>query len=235
MQIKTVFFDLDGTLLPMDQDVFLKTYFGLLTQNLARHGYAPEKLTKAVWGGTKAMIMNDGRATNEQVFWEYFLALFGERAREDVALFEAFYANEFDRARTSCGFSEKAAEVIAKVKQKGLRAVLATNPLFPAVATHARIGWAGLEKDDFDHITTYENSSFCKPNPMYFQEILDKLGLRAQECVMVGNDTSDDLAAEKLGMPVFILTDCLINEKQVDIAKYPHGSFEELIAWIETL
>lgn len=26
--IKTILFDLDGTLLPMDQDVFVKSYFG---------------------------------------------------------------------------------------------------------------------------------------------------------------------------------------------------------------
>ena len=29
-KITTVLFDLDGTLLPMDQDLFVKSYFGIL-------------------------------------------------------------------------------------------------------------------------------------------------------------------------------------------------------------
>ena len=38
MRIKAVLFDLDGTLLPMDQDHFVKTYFQLLAQKLAPFG-----------------------------------------------------------------------------------------------------------------------------------------------------------------------------------------------------
>ena len=48
MPITTVLFDLDGTLLPMDQEIFIKKYFGLLAQKLAPHGYDPEKLIQAV-------------------------------------------------------------------------------------------------------------------------------------------------------------------------------------------
>ena len=35
MNIKAVLFDLDGTLLPMDQDIFVKSYFGLLAKKLS--------------------------------------------------------------------------------------------------------------------------------------------------------------------------------------------------------
>ena len=38
MKITTVLFDLDGTLLPMDQDAFIKDYFGRLARHLAPHG-----------------------------------------------------------------------------------------------------------------------------------------------------------------------------------------------------
>ena len=34
---------------------------------------------------------------------------------------------------------------------------------------------------------------------------------------MVGNDVGEDMVAEKLGMQVFLLTDCLINIKNVDV------------------
>lgn len=48
MKITTVLFDLDGTLLPMDQDVFIKDYFGRLARKLAPYGYEPKKLIEAV-------------------------------------------------------------------------------------------------------------------------------------------------------------------------------------------
>ena len=43
MSIKMILFDLDGTLLPMDQNHFVKTYFGALAKKLAPLGYDPEK------------------------------------------------------------------------------------------------------------------------------------------------------------------------------------------------
>ena len=91
--------------------------------------------------------------------------------------------------------------------------MLATNPFFPAIATHKRVRWAGLEPEEFAFITTYENSSYCKPNLEYFRQLLDALGLQPEECVMVGNDALEDTAAAQLGIPVFLLTDCLLNKK----------------------
>ena len=72
MSIKTVLFDLDGTLLPMDQDRFVKTYFQLLAVKLAPHGYDPKQLVDAVWAGTAAMVKNNGHQSNEAAFWEKF-------------------------------------------------------------------------------------------------------------------------------------------------------------------
>ena len=66
-------------------------------------------------------------------------------------------------------------------------------------------------------------------------EILEKLGCKAEDCLMVGNDVSDDMVAEKLGMKVFLLTDCLINKENVDISIYPNGSFNQLIEYVKTL
>ena len=59
MKITTVLFDLDGTLLPMDQDLFTKGYFKLLAAKLAPYGYEPKQLIDAVWAGTAAMLKND--------------------------------------------------------------------------------------------------------------------------------------------------------------------------------
>lgn len=230
--LTTILFDLDGTLLPMDQDVFVRSYFSRLAKKMAPYGYDPQTLIKALWAGIEAMVKNDGTVTNRDRFWAACNAVFGRDTLVDEPMFEAFYREEFQEVRADCGFDPRAAEAVREIKAMGLGAALATNPLFPPVATQSRIRWAGLQPEDFSYITTYDNSCHCKPNPDYYREILDKLHLTAQECLMVGNDTNEDLAAGRLGMEVFLLTDCLINKENKDIAQYPHGSFPELLAFI---
>lgn len=233
--IKAILFDLDGTLLPMDQDTFIKAYFGLLAKKLAPRGYAPEALIDGIWKGTGAMIANDGSCTNEEAFWKCFSGLLGEHVRRDEPVFEDYYRNEFQAVKAACGFDPRAKALIEWLKTKPYQIILATNPLFPAIATQSRIRWAGLQAEDFAYYTTYENSRFCKPNPSYYLEILEKNGLKPEECLMVGNDVGEDMITRELGMQVFLLTDCLINKKNADIAQYPHGSFPELQAFIENI
>ena len=235
MTITTVLFDLDGTLLPMDQDVFIKKYFGLLAQKLAPHGYDPEKLIQAVWAGTKAMVMNDGKVTNKEAFWITCDATLGCEASKDADIHMEFYRNEFNQVQEVCGFESMAAQIVHSLKDRGYRVVLATNPLFPAIATQNRIRWAGLQRSDFEYITTYENSHYCKPNPDYYREILEQLHLQPEECLMVGNDVGEDMITQQLGMKVFLLTDCLINKQNADISQYPNGGFPELADFLNTL
>ena len=232
---KAILFDLDGTLLPMDQEVFVRDYLGRMAAFLAPHGYDPQSLIKAVWAGTGAMVKNDGKALNEDVFWYVFNSILGRDAKQDLALFEEFYRTEFQKAKDSCGFNPAAVEAIRQIKDMGYRLILATNPLFPAIATYSRIRWAGLNPEDFELITTYENSRFCKPNPDYYREILGKIALDGSQCLMVGNDVGEDMIAGTLGMKTFLLTDCLINKAAEDITQYPNGSFPELLHYIRSL
>lgn len=233
--IKVVLFDLDGTLLPMDQEVFVKAYFGAIAKRLSHRGYDAEKLISAIWAGTASMVKNDGKKTNEAVFWDKFAEIFGDAARADEPYFEEFYVEDFDKVKLSCGYNPKAAVTVAEIKSLGLRAALATNPIFPAIATRKRIAWAGLKPDDFELYTTYENSRHSKPSLEYYIDVINSLGVGAEECLMVGNDVSEDMVAEKLGMNVFLLTDCIINKEQKDITAYPHGSFAELLTYVKTL
>lgn len=235
MKITTVLFDLDGTLLPMDQSVFVKAYFGGLAHRLAPHGYEPQRLIDAIWQGTAAMVKNDGSVTNEERFWQGFETAYGKSARQDEPFFEAFYREDFDKVQASCGYTSAARKIIDTVKAKGLRTALATNPIFPRMATERRIAWAGLDTSDFELVTTYENSRHCKPNPDYYRDVMQALGVCPEECVMVGNDVGEDMIAETLGCRVFLLTNDLINTKNVDISVYPNGNYEDLIAFIKNL
>lgn len=233
--IKAILFDLDGTLLPMDQDQFVKAYISSMAAYLLPHGYDTQSLIQALSLGTKAMYKNTGSKTNEECFWDAFNQIFQRDCRKDMGVFEEYYRTGFQKVQETCGFSPEASAVIRTVKEKGLLPVLATNPLFPAIATHSRVRWAGLQPEDFSHITTYENSHFCKPSPAYYQEIVDVLGLSPAECLMVGNDAAEDLAAMELGIPCFLLTDCLINRTERDIRDLPQGSLSELIPFIEQI
>lgn len=236
MSIKMILFDLDGTLLPMDQNVFIKTYFGALVKKLLPHGYDAKQLVDVIWQGTAAMVANDGDRFNEEVFFDVFRGVYGDRAQTDKHFFDEFYQNDFDReVRVSCGYNEKARLTLDKIKAKGYRVALATNPLFPSLATEYRIAWAGFSPDYFELFTTYENSRHCKPSLDYYREVIEKLGVDAEECLMVGNDVSEDMIASKLGMKVFLLTDCLINKSDEDISHYPSGSFDELLEYINEL
>lgn len=235
MSIKVVLFDLDGTLLPMEQDAFTGDYFKRLAVKLTPYGYEPNRLIKDVWAGTAAMVKNDGGVTNEEAFWNKFAETYGEKVYGEKEIFEDFYRNEFQEVRKVCGFNEKAAETVRKLREMGLSVALATNPLFPKIATESRIRWAGLSPDDFELYTTYEDSRYCKPNPDYYREVLERAGAVAEECLMVGNDVTEDMVAQDLGMKVFLLTDCLINKENRDISVYPHGDFEKLQEYLNEI
>ena len=233
--ITTVLFDLDGTLLPMDQDIFVKDYLGRIAAKLAPQGYDPKLLVDTIWRGTAAMVKNDGSQTNEDAFWAYAASVHGEKIIRDKHFFDEFYEEEFDKIKASCGFHPAAAQIVRDLKARGIHVALATNPIFPARATQWRMSWAGLQPEDFELYTTYENSRHCKPNPEYYRDVLAQLGVQPKQCLMVGNDVGEDMVASRLGMQVFLLTDCLINKTGADISQYPHGNFEDLKAFLTTI
>lgn len=232
---QTVLMDLDGTLLPMDMDTFVNTYFKLLAVKAAPYGYDPKTLVAAVWKGTKAMVKNDGTKKNTQRFWEVFSQELGEEVLQLQDAFEEFYGKEFHGAKAATGENPLARKLVDTLKAKGFDLVLATNPLFPKVGVATRLSWIGLTPEDFSYVTTYENSTLCKPNPLYYREILEKIGKRGEDCVMIGNDVQEDLPAKEAGMEVYLTTDCLLNPENRDLSQIPHGTFRELLTLAEEI
>lgn len=228
----TFLFDLDGTLLPMDQEEFISIYFRGITKKLIPYGIDPKTLIEMISKGTNAMILNDGSMLNSERFWKTAAHFLGERIHDYEDIFLNYYDNEFMNAKAATTASPVAKECIYNLIKKGYRVILATNPLFPQIATYNRIKWAGLKPEDFEWITTYENSSYCKPNLKYYEEILQKLKLTADQCIMVGNDVGDDMVAAKTGMDTYLVTDCLINHVHEDISQYKNGSLKDLLEFI---
>lgn len=231
--IKYIFFDLDGTMLPMNQDEFVKIYFTELSKRFCPVLKIDEKtLIKSVWKATGAMIKNDGTEPNINVFWKTFAKLCGTGVLDYIKDFDNFYVNEFNECKRVCKYNPNVPEMIKVLKNKGYRLVAATNPLFPAVATNNRLTWAGVSKDDFVLVTTYENSGTCKPNPSYFKEIMDRLNAEPEECMMIGNDVDEDvLASGAVGISSYLVTDCLINREEKDISAYQSGTLRDLLTY----
>ena len=95
--MNTCLFDLDGTLLPMDQDEFIKLYMGALCKHFA-HKYDTDLLMKTIWSGVKAMIQNDGKETNETVFWSVAEKMMGLKKGICEDEFREFYETSFSAA-----------------------------------------------------------------------------------------------------------------------------------------
>lgn len=225
--MNTILFDLDGTLVPITQEDFSRVYFGLLIQKAKDMNIDTESMKKGLFGGVNAMVNNDGSMINENAFWQVFLSVTKADREATEPIFRDFYANEFKKVKSVMQPTEISKMLIKTLKDKGYRLILATNPLFPIEAVVERMSWVGLTADDFEYITTYENSSYCKPNPKYFADILEKLNLKAEDCLMVGNNTVEDMAAQKVGIKTFLVTDALENEKNIDISAFDNGSLKD--------
>ena len=233
--IDTVLFDLDGTLLPMDQDQFLELYMKALAKTFAPGGYDPKLLVSSVWKGTGAMVKNDGSMSNRERFWQVFSQAMGEDMLEKETVFEDFYRNQFAEAKAATGFQPLSGKVVRLLRSKGYTVALATNPLFPQVATLRRMGWAGLSPEDFDLVTTYEADTYCKPNLDYYRSVLERLGKEPGQCMMVGNDVDEDMCTVELGLTGYLLTDCLLNRRGKPLEGFLSGSFEDFYRYAEEL
>ncbi len=230
----TVFFDLDGTLLPLDMEPFFGAYMDEMRQSgalrIIHSGRGEEIFSKAIY----AMLGNDGAVRNKDVFFATIKEMSGVGETELMPHFDRFYQDRFIRAKKHTRTEKRVRQTVDILKQKGYRLVLATNPLFPPVATNQRVAWAGLSPDDFEYISYYDNSSYCKPSPKYYHEILDALQLRADECYIVGNDTKEDMSAMALGFEGFLVLDHVIGDPE-RIPECKKGDYSALLDFVGSL
>ncbi|WP_035300881.1 HAD family hydrolase [Brevibacillus thermoruber] len=232
MTVTTILFDLDGTLLEMQTEPFVKGYLKELGRYVGDR-YDAEKMLALIWDATKAMIANqEPDKTNEQVFVEYFNKHGLWNKDELWPVFDAFYRDVFPQLSHMTYPSPWAKQIVEEAKRQGFRVAVATNPVFPRAAIHHRLAWIELAPHDFELVTVYEESHFTKPNPAYFAEICQKLGVQPTECVMVGNHMQEDMVAGKLGMKTFLVTNWLEDRGEPQYPVDQRGTLEELYAAI---
>ena len=231
---KAIFFDLDGTLLPVDMDEFLQAYFKGMGAFAAKQGYDPKVFIDALGRGVKAMIVEEG-GRNDQRFWRVFCELLHKPKEELEEMMAHYYADEFAKLGELIKPAPEAAQIITTLKAKGYPLYLTTMPVFPIEAVRQRVQWAGIDPDVFDHITVFDNSTSTKPHLKYYRENVARIGLAPEDILMVGNNTREDLAAMQLGLDGYLVTDWLLNPDGFDIETVKHGSLADLLKFAEAL
>lgn len=231
---KVVFFDLDGTLLPLNMEEFIAEYNAAIKESGFYERISEEEGERFFGKAIRAMLKNDGSKLNSEVFYETIESLSGKTGQYLMPYADDFYNNGFRRVKKCSHMEKKVTLVINELKNKNYRLVISTNPLFPKSANDQRISWAGLDVKDFEYVSYYDNSSYCKPKSGYYIEILSKLGLKASECYIVGNDVIEDMSAVELGFSGFLVTDNMIGEIE-RAPKCETGDYSELLRYAESL
>ena len=232
---RAVFFDLDGTLLPMDLGEFMQSYFERLAAYVAARGIDPEIFTAGLKKGIKAMAAHDDGRLNAEAYWDAFFEVVDQDATDWAKLVGEFYEHDFGEIGKNVVPDPHAARAIETLRAKGYPLVLATMPMFPLRAVKWRLSWAGIDADAFARITNYENSTSVKPKLDYYAENLRAAGLKSEDVLMVGNNTHEDLACLDLGMDAYLVTDHLLDPVKFDLSRVKHSSMAEFAAWAEAL
>ena len=204
---RAIFFDLDGTLLPMELDEFLGAYFEAIATFVARHGLDAKSFSAGLKAGIGAMAAHDDDRTNYDAYWEAFFSHADRDAASWEELLTGFYEHDFGAIGEGFAPNPAAARAIETLAAKGYPLVLATMPMFPRRAVEWRLTWAGAA---------------CS--------------LSGDDVLMVGNNTVEDLAACGLGADAFLVTDHLLDPTEgFDLGTVKHGTMEEFAAWAEAL
>ena len=233
---RAICFDLVGTLLPMDLDEFMQSYFKIIYDFMTARGIDGGAFLEALQRGTRAMVVHDDGATNEEAFWDEFFKHADPDAADWEALLTEFYEGPFGELGAGVTPNPATAQALETLRAKGYPLVLTTMPMFPPQAVRWRLQWAGVGPDWFERLTTYDNSTIVKPQPRYYAENVAALGVNGDDVLMVGNNTVEDLAFMGIGADGYLITDWLLDPTDgFDLDRVKHGSMEDFARWVETL
>lgn len=206
VHLQAVLFDLDGTLLDIDFDRLMYDYTSALGPVVADVLNVDAKTAIGlVMGGTERMMGVHPGYTNKAIFDEYILEKTGIdiSGPEAEATLERFYTQVFPTFGEGHGPFPDSVGLVQYCLDAGMAVGIATQPLFPALATRARMRWAGIEKFGIEVVSSYEVSYSTKPHAEYFLHMAEWLGVSPDRCLMVGDEPVLDMAAENVGMSTF--------------------------------
>ncbi len=223
---KAILFDLDATLIPFDQKEMSKAFFAT-THDFERDKEIPG-FAEAFSYAFAQCKLNRGGCLNKEVFDRCFLEKLSVSDLD--ALMDEFYTTSFTKTKNVLQYRGSEKAMLDSLHRLGKIIICATNPVFPMSATVTRMAWAGICPADFDFVTLHTESTWCKPNPEYYLEILSRYNLSPDEVIMIGNDTLDDLGALECGIRVVLIDDFLINRGEIDVDTVERISYENFLS-----
>jgi FMN phosphatase YigB (HAD superfamily) len=210
-QIKAILFDLDGTLLHMDFEKFIPSFFKSFARYFSNY-YDSDDLEEKLRGINELLLQNAGNKTNVEVFKEEFYRLFKVDIKVLDFMISEFFDFVFPKLQKHVKSKPDACSVVNTAFNCGYDVIIATNPIFPVMAARHRLNWVDLGNFPYTLITGLENCSAVKPNLLFFKEIFSKIDRNPSECLMVG-DMNMDIVAAKLGCPTFFMADSNVTLK----------------------
>lgn len=205
-EIKALLFDLDGTLIQCDINIFTANYLKSLGEALSSI-IAPKLVLKGLLKASSEIENNKGQAFNEEIFRKVFFPIIKHPEEKINPLIDKYYENEFPKLSKFFEPQPDARVLMVNAFKRGYKVIIATTPVLPEVAIKERLRWAGIDDFPYDLITTIENSRSTKTTEhlVYYEQILDKIGLPGEACIMIGDEAKDMMAA-KLGCQTFLIT-----------------------------
>ncbi len=246
--IKAVLLDLDDTLLRIDTDAFVERYLRTLTQLILERypalAESPVPVGKAIMRAVRDLITNlDPTRSNAEVFTDAISTMLEVPTEALFEVFAEFYKTGYAAMADAAAQIEAAQPLLERLTGLGLAVVIATNPLFPLEATQQRLDWAGLGSHTFSLITHIGEMHFAKPMPHYYEEILARVGVEADEAIMIGDNFENDiLPALAAGINTFwidlgksLLAD--LSPESTPDGQGTLAEFEQLVTqeWLATL
>jgi len=224
----TVLFDLDETLLATHMDRFIPVYFRMLGQALSHLGSQEKVISQLQYAVDKMNANQDPGKTLQEVFAENFYPPLGTTEQACQSILHTFYQEEYPKIKPVTQVKPEASELIRWCQSEGMTIAIATNPLFPQIATRQRITWADLDPGDFALFTAYDDFHFTKPHLAYYAEVLGRLGWPEAPVVMIGDNLGHDLfPMDTIGAETFWIHD------PHQGVKWQGGALSEVKPWLK--
>ena len=204
--LKAVLFDLDNTLVLFDEPAFYERYFARICRSFSDI-FPPEEFRNRLLRATMALRRSSGEVSNHRFFLDVFIEGYEHPVTEIWRRFTKFYEDDYDRIEVEVKVPSGLHDGISRLQQRGLKLVVASNPIFPLMVQQKRMAWAGIDRFRFDLVTHIENMSFVKPRLEYYLQICEKIDVAPEECLMVGNDPINDMVAGVTGMKTYLTTE----------------------------
>jgi phosphoglycolate phosphatase len=179
-------FDLDGTLVDSVPD--LRAALNEVLGGMGRRELTPDEARRMVGDGTRALVERalaaTGTITDLEAAHQGFLKIYEAAPAKLSRLYPGV------------------AETLESLRASGARLAICTNK--PQRATLGVLEGFAIGAY-FDAVLGGDAVPFRKPDPRHLQAAIERLGARASEAAMIGDNENDYAAARAAGVPVILM------------------------------